>query len=58
MEVWFGDFVEVDTEDPAVELEARDAEVVGDGEFVEFAPDSGDGFEGEGGHDLDLPSAA
>ena len=54
----FRDFVEVDAEDPTVELEARPAQVVRNGELVEAAPDSGDGFEREGGHDLDLPAAA
>ena len=38
VEVGLGDFVKVDAKDPAVELEAWDAEVVGDLEFVEAAP--------------------
>lgn len=55
MEVGFVDLVKVDTEDPAVELEAWDAEIVGDFEFVEATPDTRHGLEREGRHDLDLP---
>ena len=36
--IWFGDFVEVDAKDPAVESKARSAQVVRDRELVEAAP--------------------
>ena len=49
------DFVEVDAEDPAVQLEAWHAEVVGDLELVEATPDTRHGLEWQGRHDLYLP---
>jgi hypothetical protein len=45
----------LDAEDEGVQLEAWDAEVVRDVAGVEPAPGAGEGFEWEGGHDLDLP---
>ena len=49
------DFVEVDAKDVAVELEAGGADEDGEGMRVEPTPGAGEGFEGEGGEDLDLP---
>ena len=46
---------ELDTEDEGVEFESGDAEVVGDVNFVEAAPEAGKGFQWEGGHDLHTP---
>lgn len=57
VEVWFGNLSKVDTEDPAIKFEAWNAEVIGDCELVETAPDTRDGLERQSGHDLDLPSA-
>ena len=45
----------LDAEDPRVELEAGDSEVVGNVDFVEAPPNAREGLERQRGHDLDCP---
>lgn len=45
----------LDTKDPGVQLETRNAKIVWNGELVEASPESGHSLQWQSRHDLNLP---